>query len=617
MFSELSKDKSLLSILAKADLDTETKILVKENATPFAIKESLVKNMDSSNLVQYRRYIEKAQEEIRKATKEEEEAFQIALGKETGSREAMERVVSDDEEGDLEALRRDEYKAFERIYNSLDSLKDLLPNMKNIAENIEVARSKKMASGYVFSNALDYNNIQNKTISNSLYNFMNLVVNYPKNLERLSKFFEIIKDEEDEEKTVGIKLTQPVPPADTDSKGRPRKYDELPEIDVLELANQYLDLAKKEIEVGDESLLFIDAFKFLHANRFGEIPTGARNKNQDLKSIERARDIIERYKLKLPQYTQPNIFPKLKQNMEEFGKKYKKHQDIIDILNNRVEELKIRSSPDAIQDIVRNLTKKYFAQATGSPPEEGEPKLSPKEALAMAQEYQKGSERTRKKVVKIQKELQMEYEKEEARLKAITKLYPTLFRASDEILQFNLDSYDKLLDKEMSYRLESGQLIQMNLLSLGKDFFEDLEEEDKNYYRRLFDNKKKLLKNLKDLNDSLDLLNALIDDKDLLAIATGNYQKAINELYQLSLMGLTNEYFREMYAESFEEETTKTLANYLRENEKGDYEMILNDKEALKSLDILDKLVILSAKTENQIEGLETLKEETKSILEE
>lgn len=63
MILDLSKDKSLAGLLKRVELDEETKDLVNQGASATLIKMSLVKNMNSSNIVQYRRYIQKAEDE--------------------------------------------------------------------------------------------------------------------------------------------------------------------------------------------------------------------------------------------------------------------------------------------------------------------------------------------------------------------------------------------------------------------------------------------------------------------------------------------------------------------------------------------------------------------------
>ena len=60
MFFQLSKDKTLHSVLLKYDLDSETKELVENQASAAMIKDSLIKNIDATNVVVYRKLIEKA-----------------------------------------------------------------------------------------------------------------------------------------------------------------------------------------------------------------------------------------------------------------------------------------------------------------------------------------------------------------------------------------------------------------------------------------------------------------------------------------------------------------------------------------------------------------------------
>ena len=62
MLFELSKDKSLLSILSKSNLDEATNELINSGASITEIKKSLIDNMDSNNIVKYRQYIKKAEE---------------------------------------------------------------------------------------------------------------------------------------------------------------------------------------------------------------------------------------------------------------------------------------------------------------------------------------------------------------------------------------------------------------------------------------------------------------------------------------------------------------------------------------------------------------------------
>ena len=73
----LSKDQSLRSLLSKVELDEETSLLVKQDASPTEIKNSLLKNINSSNIVKYRRYIKKAEDEEFRYIEEEEDSKEL------------------------------------------------------------------------------------------------------------------------------------------------------------------------------------------------------------------------------------------------------------------------------------------------------------------------------------------------------------------------------------------------------------------------------------------------------------------------------------------------------------------------------------------------------------
>lgn len=64
MILELSKDKSLLYVLTKVELDNETKMLLDSKADKKELRKSLVKNINPSNMITYRKLIKKADDEI-------------------------------------------------------------------------------------------------------------------------------------------------------------------------------------------------------------------------------------------------------------------------------------------------------------------------------------------------------------------------------------------------------------------------------------------------------------------------------------------------------------------------------------------------------------------------
>lgn len=127
MIFELSKDKSLLYVLSKVELDEETTGLVKVKAPISDIKKSLENNITSSNLIQYRKYILKATEEEKEAEKDrllsEEEDYKIT--DDSSRREA--RVVSGEIESKAgeEKRREDAYKYLSVLQNQVNDLEDI------------------------------------------------------------------------------------------------------------------------------------------------------------------------------------------------------------------------------------------------------------------------------------------------------------------------------------------------------------------------------------------------------------------------------------------------------------------------------------------------------------
>ena len=71
MSIELSKDKSFKNSLLKANLDNRTLGLVNSGANISSIKKSLILNMDSNNIVEYRKLIYKSEEEENRAERKE------------------------------------------------------------------------------------------------------------------------------------------------------------------------------------------------------------------------------------------------------------------------------------------------------------------------------------------------------------------------------------------------------------------------------------------------------------------------------------------------------------------------------------------------------------------
>lgn len=139
----LSKDQTLRSMLSKADLDENTTTLLKANAPIYEIRQSLVENMNSSNIVKYRRLIQKADDEEEeerkkqeaedKKAKEMEDSTRKLIGEDESEevREVRVQSESSQKERDVKEAKAGEIRQFEKDKkdkaSELRSLRSILP----------------------------------------------------------------------------------------------------------------------------------------------------------------------------------------------------------------------------------------------------------------------------------------------------------------------------------------------------------------------------------------------------------------------------------------------------------------------------------------------------------
>jgi|TARA_R100000084_G_scaffold109306_1_gene75611 hypothetical protein len=142
MFYELAKDKSLISVLRKANLDEETSSLVDEGANVSLIKASLINNLTPQNMIEYRRYIKIAkneeEEEERRADEQtslEEGESDLTTEEEVYSSEAEREARLEEEAYGSRIDRQSEEKDAYKELSELDYQKDIL---LDIAEKADV-----------------------------------------------------------------------------------------------------------------------------------------------------------------------------------------------------------------------------------------------------------------------------------------------------------------------------------------------------------------------------------------------------------------------------------------------------------------------------------------------
>ena len=140
MYYELAKDKSLISILRKANLDEETSSLVDEGANVSLIKASLINNLTPKNMIEYRKYIKIAKNEEEERREDERRSLEEGESDLTteeeiySAEEEREARLEEEAYGSRIARQSEEKDAYAEL-SELDYQKDIL---LNIAEQAKV-----------------------------------------------------------------------------------------------------------------------------------------------------------------------------------------------------------------------------------------------------------------------------------------------------------------------------------------------------------------------------------------------------------------------------------------------------------------------------------------------
>jgi len=138
MFLQLSKNKSLLYVLSKVELDDETAELVRQEATATDIKKSLERNINSNNMISYRKYIQKAKDEVGSVSDSEEEDYVAPKDNIISLERDRERNIRSGENRDKLIQEQKEKRAFTEISVISDSIDDI----ENLLKNIKLSKEK-------------------------------------------------------------------------------------------------------------------------------------------------------------------------------------------------------------------------------------------------------------------------------------------------------------------------------------------------------------------------------------------------------------------------------------------------------------------------------------------
>ena len=292
MFYELAKDKSLISVLRKANLDEETSSLVNEGANVSLIKASLINNLNAQNMIEYRRYITIAkneeEEEERRADEQlslEEGESDLTTEEEVYSSEA-EREARLEEEAygsriDRQSEEKDAYKAL----SELDYQKDIL---LDIAEKANVQVVEKQVRGDKTRKVT--------VVRGAMKDYLKLGATAGKSTKLLTLLTLIKKDPDYLNNKYGKLLVDGILTGKKYNISRTQSKEERTgkDIDVDRLDRTLKGILDETYEVeGKEPIDFLKVFELLHTQKYGRKPRNlvdrARVKRERLSMMERAK----------------------------------------------------------------------------------------------------------------------------------------------------------------------------------------------------------------------------------------------------------------------------------------------------------------------------------------
>ena len=397
MIIELSKDKSLKNILLKANIDNNTKSLVKANAHISDIKKSLIENVNPSNMVQYRKNIAKAEdeEEEENKKKEEKKKEEMEEEKDRETRQRMAEVsrtgkikttedaseITDEERlGDTtaeETAKVTKPKGLKTAKTEINKYRQMQTAAKTLSEQVKVKRDENENSGNRVTGTGAYR-LFTKQKSNEYINII-------RQLKRNSNYF---KDKH--KKLLNAEGLFEVGSQD---------------IDLAELGRTMLNTSQKKIrtEEGKERE-FIEVFKDIHENTHGYSPAGRGSKGAVRTDLTRMLLFARGEKLDTREYE--NAIKKLNRINKEF-EKLEKHIDKISEHTDTLKEIEESDAEKLVNMKIKQLTSAIEMIQTFEPKGETKPKGKKEGKLSVG--VGKPIELETGKTVRVPKELQEKY----------------------------------------------------------------------------------------------------------------------------------------------------------------------------------------------------------------
>ncbi len=343
MFIELTKDKSLKNILLKADIDEHTLSLVKSNASITEIKNSLVDNINAHNIVQYRKFILKAEEEFASEqevsearARELSEQEQSAQSPDTAQRDDSELETTGDLTAELEGKKKktgktEMEKQYDRYLREVKMIMEYLEATKDLVQNLEITRDESEPSNFSFRGQTAYaNKFNTQQKSNSYLNLMKIL------------------DERDKEFLVKKYRRHFNAQGDFPLKGKN-------DVNISTLTDNLLSVFNSN--VGNRDMSLGEAFSRLHINTYKRQPTAYRNIGRYKKDISRAISRVKGMPVKDEDYEKAvKIVNNMRKNLEKLNTSQEYIESVIAELefieNDGAEKIiarKIKSMTDGVK----------------------------------------------------------------------------------------------------------------------------------------------------------------------------------------------------------------------------------------------------------------------------
>ena len=453
MIIELSKDKTLRNVLLKANIDNNTMSLVKADAHISDIKNSLIENLNSSNMVQYRKYIAKAEdeeddlrsdEEIRDDLEEELDesmATTVAGGGGTGISQTKDlevdeesKVVSEVFQDKENRRRKFEHK---RIIRELKDISKLLDATKVLANNIKIKKSRKTLSGYKFLNFASWVGRRgNEDNSNKLLAILTIL---KKQTSDEKNFF---YDRYKEFLTADGKLEV------LETKNKKGKITRSKSVNIKKIVTELEELNKRMLPIEDsnEKISLYDTLVNLHINEIEKNPSIKQNKGKFARQTARSKEIAR--KLSMPDQ---DIAMEMRKTIESIQLEYDKLEknkrkitEFIEFLESVLEGGTDSIIANKIERLTKNLKALYEEKVRERDEPEttvaSDPEISP---FGFTIPTAGGGKRVRETIRKPKKG-------EEGKISELTELINQIREGKTDVLEEATEDVQKDLQKEQA-----------------------------------------------------------------------------------------------------------------------------------------------------------------------